>query len=199
MVIKHDIQQGSDEWFAVKAGKLSASVFSILMSGTETAGYKKLLLNIAAERITGIKDKGYSSPAMQRGVELEKEAVEFYEAETESTSEEVGFVTNLDVFPDWVGVSPDRLIENGVLEVKCPLAHTHIDYLRKNKLPNAYKWQVQGQMLVAGVDFAHFVSYYPNLPLLFLRVEKDEAMQEHLKERMKLAIDEVEQIIKEIT
>ena len=99
MAIKHDIQQGTDEWFAVKAGKLSASVFSTLMSGMETAGYKKLLLNIAAERITGIKDKGYSSPAMQRGIELEKEAVDFYEVQTESTSQEVGFVTNLEVFP----------------------------------------------------------------------------------------------------
>ena len=63
MIHYHDIEQGSDEWFAVKRGKVTASRFSeVLNTGS---GRKTYMMRVIAERLTGITQTGYQDKNME--------------------------------------------------------------------------------------------------------------------------------------
>jgi hypothetical protein len=51
-----------------------------------------------------------------------------------------------------------------------------VEYLDKGKLPTTYIQQVQGSMLVTGRAWWDFMSYYPGLPPLIIRVERDDKL-----------------------
>jgi hypothetical protein len=110
---------------------------------------------------------------MEQGMKLEAEARCSYELEhaTEPVSE-VGFVlADCGMF----GGSPDALVgESGGVEIKCPNPSTHIRYMRDGTLPNEYKCQVHGYMIVTGRDWWSFFSYARHLPPLHVRVKRDE-------------------------
>ena len=74
------------------------------------------------------------------------------------------------------GASPDGLDDDARLgcEIKCPMAHTHVSYLLKNRLPSKYFQQVQGAMLVTGFKEWVFFSYHPKLDPLYVKVERDD-------------------------
>lgn len=178
-MITVDIEQGSEAWHQIRAGKITGTRFATVMSGDSTKGYKDLINSLAGETIAGTKDETYSNAIMERGVEMEPEAREVYEHEMECIIEEVGFCL-MDDYEDWVGVSPDGLTGSGLIEIKCPLIKTHIGYIEANKLPNEYKWQVQGNLLATGLEYCDFMSYYPGLKPFILRVEPDKEMHEQL-------------------
>lgn len=172
-----DCEQGTDEWFAARLGKPSASVFSTICTTkgepTKGATREKLLNTLVAEKISGERTDTFKSGAMQRGNDLEPDAAEMFAFQKNVPVEEVGFILTDD---EMFGCSPDRLLtgtETG-LEIKCPLPHTHIEYLEKQKLPTAYVQQVQGSMLVTGFKQWFFMSYCPNLPPMMLLIERDE-------------------------
>jgi len=195
-MIKVKIDQGSEAWHEEKLGLFSGTKFQTVVSGKETKGYKDLILNIAGEIISGIKDETYSNAIMERGIEMEAEAVKEYELTYDLTSEETGLCL-MDDFIEWIGISPDRLIgEDGGLEIKCPLMKTHLGYINENKLPNEYKWQVQGALLVTGRKWWDFMSYYPNMKPFIIRVYPDEKMHDKLMIRLKEAIEDVIEQIK---
>ncbi|MGE9267760.1 MAG: lambda exonuclease family protein, partial [Verrucomicrobiales bacterium] len=90
---------------------------------------------------------------------------------------EVGFVGRGDGAP--IGCSPDGLIADangnwlGGLEIKCPQVDTHVDYLLEGVLPTDYKLQVHGSMAVTGLPYWYFMSYFPGLNPLIIKVERD--------------------------
>jgi len=84
-----------------------------------------------------------------------------------------------------------------MIEIKCPKLKTHINYIRKNELPNNYKWQVQGGLMVTGAKWCDFISYYPNTKLFVFRVYTDLDMHKALRERLEGSIVEVNKIIAE--
>jgi len=199
-----DCEQGTDEWFSARLGKPSASVFSTICTtkgeATKGATREKLLNTLVAEFISGDKTESFSSSAMQRGIELEGEAADFFSFIKGLECEEVGFILHED---EAFGASPDRLIhqpdgyEQG-LEIKCPLPHTHIEYLMKQKLPSAYVQQVQGSMLVTGLSEWWFMSYCPNLPPMILLIEKDEEFCAALHRQLLVFIKEMNEKIEHI-
>jgi putative phage-type endonuclease len=170
-------EQGSDDWFAVKLGKPSASNFSTICTTkgepTKGATREKLLNTLVAETISGDRQDNWQSAAMARGNELEAEAAEMFSFQKNIQLEQVGWCLTED---EMFGCSPDRLLtgQEVGLEIKCPLPHTHIEYLEAQKLPDAYVQQVQGSMLVTGFKQWWFMSYCPNLPPMMLLIEKDE-------------------------
>jgi putative phage-type endonuclease len=194
-------EQGSEYWHQLRLGRVTASKFSALMSGISTQGFKNLIYNTAGEIISGeVEEQGFVSEAMKRGTELEPEARMFYEDIKNIDVDEVGFVTNDKIYSEYVGVSPDGMIpeENGILEIKCPYMNTHISYMMNDKLPNAYKWQVQGQLLVTGAEYCDFMSYYPNIKPFIKRIYPDKDMHQELIDRMGHGIDEIKRIIEVI-
>src|SRR5581483_7825322 len=83
------------------------------------------------------------------------------------------------------GCSPDGLLSDDEgLEVKCPTAHTHLQYLMEGVLPKCYGPQVHGSMFVSGFSAWTFVSYHRKLPPLVVRVLRDEEIQSRISQAM---------------
>ena len=172
-------EQGSAGWFSERAGVPSASSFVKLMGsqGKISTQREKYMYTLAGERITGKKEEGYSNGSMQRGVEMEGEARDFFQLITGLAVKEVGFCYKDEAKGE--GCSPDGLImemseiKEG-LEIKCPDLSTHVEYLLKKKLPTKYFPQVQGSLFVTGLEKWHFFSYYPDMPPVHIEVERDE-------------------------
>lgn len=190
-------EQRSEAWYQNRLGRFTASTFSDVMSGISTAGYDNIIASVVGEIITGESEEGYSNAIMERGIELEPEAVQEYEAIFGVKTEEVGLCIPDENTPlnEWVGVSPDRIIGEGLLEVKCPLIKTHLKYIRMNQLPNEYKWQVQGQLMVTGAKWCDFMSYYPKMKPFIIRVYPDEKMHLELTNRLLESIGKVKEML----
>lgn len=191
----YDIEQGSEAWHDLRCGRFTASKYGALMAGKSTTTYIGLINDTVGQILSGEAEEGYTNEDMQRGIDLEPDAASFYSEIKDVELEEVGFITNESIHPEYVGVSPDRMIGKNLLEIKCPKAKTHIGYLRAKKLPTVYKWQVQGQLLVTGADWCDFMSYYPNIDPFIIRVYPDKDMQKELIERINESVEEVKQIL----
>ena len=189
-MIKIQVEQGSEAWHSLRLGRFTASKFKSLMSGETTEGYKDVILDVVGEILSGEAEDSYSSPDMIRGTELEPEARAYFEHSKEVEVEQVGFcLPDDEELAEWVGVSPDGILpDGGLLEIKCPKLKTHLKYLEAGRLPNEYKWQVQGQLLVTGAPYCVFISYYPDFPAFELRVEPDAEMHQQLMARFRVAI-----------
>ena len=190
-MIIHKIDQRSDEWHQLRLGKWTASAFDKAITGTgkESASAKTVNNRLVAEMLLGEPDSTFSSEAMERGKELEQEAFDYLNLVLGSEFEAVGFIDSGLGY----GCSPDGLDKKNKigLELKCPLAHTHIEYLAANELPAKYFAQVQGSMLVTGFDSWLFFSYHPDLPPFITRVKRDNAFCDKLKVILEKNCEEV--------
>lgn len=192
----YDCEQGSDEWFAVKLGKVSASHFGdVLSKGSTRATYMYRLLG---ERLSGEAYESYSNKAMERGIEVEAEARAYCEA-LYGVVRQVGFI-ELD---ENVGCSPDGLVgNNGLIQIKCPYPSTHARYIIDNKLPAVYKPQVQGEIWVTNREWNDFLSFDPRIasrPFWKIRVYRDEKYINVLKIAVETFISELLDLEKRVS
>lgn len=164
-----DCDQRSETWFSERSGRVTGSVAADMMAklkkGGEAAGRRNLRVRLALERVVGQPmEDSYVSKEMQRGIDLEPEALAAYEAATGAFVRPVGFVRRDDLM---VGCSPDGVIGDfdGLVEVKCPNMATHLDYLRlKGDVPAEYRWQLLHALWTTGAPWIDFVSYDPRFP-----------------------------------
>lgn len=164
-----DCEQRSPEWYAARAGRLTGSVADAIMatlkSGGEPAGRRNLRTQLAVEQITGmpLEADSYVSREMQRGIDLEPDALRAYEAETGRMVRRTGFVVR-DDHP--VGCSLDGDVEGlkGILELKCPNSATHVGYLKLGRLPPEYVAQCTHNLWVTGAEWLDFCSFDNRLP-----------------------------------
>lgn len=197
-MITLDMEQGSLEWMQARAGKPSASNFDklVTMKGELSKQAQKYMYQLAGETLAGCKEEGYTNANMQRGIELEQSAREYYELINEVSVEEVGFCMDE---KSRYGASPDGLVgEEGLLEIKCPTMAVHIEYLVNGKLPSTYFQQVQGQLLVTGRKWCDFMSYYPDIRPFIVRVERDEEFIKKLETALNEFCDELEKLVEKI-
>ncbi|MFH1645774.1 MAG: lambda exonuclease family protein [Candidatus Omnitrophota bacterium] len=191
-----DVLQNSPEWYAAKCGIPSSSEFDklVILSGKPSKQREKYLYRLAGERLLGHSEESYQNAAMLRGKEVEAEARQYYEFITGQEVKQVGFC-----LADGYGASPDGLIgDDGLLEIKCPILSTHIYYLIKNELPSDYIQQVEGQLLVTGRKWVDFLSYYPGLDPLLIRVERDEDFIKTLKIELKIFCQELDELTEKL-
>lgn len=178
----YDCVQGTTEWLALRAGIPTASNFDRIVTpgGKPSKSAEKYMLHLLAERLIGepIEDRGYSH-WMDRGSEMEAEAVNFYEFQRDVETVKVGFVTNE---AGTVGASPDRFVgDKGLLEIKAPSEAIHMGYLlQTGSAYKEYRVQVQGQLWVCEREWSDTESYHPQLPEALYRVERDEPFIELL-------------------
>lgn len=192
-----DYPQLSSEWFATRCGIPSASNFDKIVTskGDPSKQAIKYMYRLAGEKVSESYEETYQNAAMLRGIEMESEARNLYEVINEVEVEEVGFCLHDDGF----GCSPDGLVgSNGTVEIKCPLMATHVGYLLDNKLPTEYIQQVQGQLLVTGREYTDFVSYYPSIKPLIIRINRDEVFIKKLRVELELFVGELQELIKKI-
>lgn len=170
----HDMPQGSPEWFAARAGIPTASEFHTVMAVGKNGG-KSLtrvayLNKLVGEILTGEPMETYVSAAMERGSLMEDEARDLYSFQNGVEPHRVGFVRNGEK-----GASPDSMIgDNGGLEIKSAAAHIQVARLLDGGLPSEHKAQVQGNLWVCEREWWDFCSYCPKLPLLQVRVYRDD-------------------------
>ncbi len=170
MQVFNDIEQGSVEWFAARAGIPTASRFATVMAKGEGKTRAEYMRKLAGEIITGELAEGFTTPHMERGKLMEDEARETYAFINSVEPYQVGFIRSGDK-----GASPDSLIgSDGGLEIKTALPHIQIDRLERDRLPPEHKAQVQGNLWISEREWWDFVSYWPRLPMLITRVYRDE-------------------------
>jgi len=187
-----ECEQGTPEWFEARLGIPSASNFDKIVTtkGIRSKSAEKYMYQLAGEKIFGDKEETYKSAAMERGTELESEAREFYELISGNSVTEVGFC-----LADGFGCSPDGLIgDDGGLEIKCPSIAVHVSYLLGGEIPTDYIQQVQGNMLVTGRVWWDFLSYYPGLKPLLVRVPRDNDFCDKLETELKKFLVELEDV-----
>ena len=173
------MDQGSEEWFTIRIGKVTASRVADVIAKTKT-GYSatrdNYMAQLVCERLTGQKGDSFSNAAMQHGTETEPLARLSYEVTQNVLVDEVGFVPHPTI--EMAGASPDGLVgEDGLLEIKCPNTATHIETLLSQIVPGKYNTQMQFQMACTGRQWCDFVSFDNRLPeelqLFVKRVPRD--------------------------
>lgn len=183
MPIYHRVEQRSPEWFALRIGKPTASEFHKIITpktGQLSAQSTDYAHSILAELMLGKPLESPETEWMVRGQELEDNAVEAYEFEMAFETTLGGFITD---DAATMGCSPDRLVgDDGLVEMKCPAPNTHIGYLLdRTSLEMGKRVQVQGQLLVTGRKWCDLVAYHPELPLVVVRVKRDEPFIEKMR------------------
>ena len=184
--------QGSDEWLQSRLGKPTASNFGKLITptGKGSTSAEAYINELIAQRITGELPEFYTNSAMERGNELEPAAKDLYEFTTGFEVVEVGLCLH-DEFE--CGASPDGLIDDdGGIEIKCPLPHTHVAYLRDGNMPLKYVPQIQGCLWITQREWWDFMSYHPSMEDLVVRVYRYEAYIKKLADAVIRAVEIIE-------
>lgn len=194
-----DIEQGSPEWFAARAGIATASEFKTVLregkSGSASVTRAAYLRKLAGEVLTGEPaPEGYSNTFMERGQALEDEARRMFAFMRDAEPLRVGFIRN-----ERVGCSPDSLIgEDSGLEIKIAIPSVQIERLQWGRLPPEHVAQVQGSIWITGRQSWEFMSYCPKLPPLIVRVPREEAYILTLAKAVDAFNDELDALVASI-
>lgn len=170
-------KQRSEEWHRVRLGIPTCSEFGRILTpgGKLSAQAEAYMDQLLSDWMTGVPDVDEPSTMyMDRGTELEPEAIRSYEFETGRKVETVGFILH---DSGYFGGSPDGLIVDAKrgLELKCPKASTHVGYLRRRALgDDKYKPQVQSLMMLTDYDYWDIQSYCPGLPTVVIPIARDQ-------------------------
>lgn len=160
------MQQGSVEWLNARVGKVTASRVADVIARTKSgysASRDAYMAQLLVERLTGIPAQQYTSPAMQWGTDTEPQARDAYSFLHNVGVEQVGLIEHPTI--RMAAASPDGLVgADGLVEIKCPTTHTHIDTLLSERIPAQYEAQMLWQMACTGRDWCDFVSFDPRLP-----------------------------------
>jgi len=196
-MIKHNVAQGSKQWLEARLGLPTASCADriltpekLILSSQAVPYRNQLLAEWALGTVFETELRIYST-AIDDGIQREADAAEYFSLITGLTTSECGFVT--DDLRRW-GASPDRWTSDGaLLEIKSPTAPIHCGYLLEGVLPKSYRLQVAMQLLVTECPHAWFLSYYPGLPSLLLKIEPDPRVQAALHAALALFCDQLDE------
>lgn len=191
------VEQGTAEWLALRAGKVTASRVADVIAKTKTgpgASRANYMATLIAERLTGEPAEKFVNAAMAWGTEKEPEARALYEFLTDAEVTQVGFVPHPTISDS--GASPDGLVGTvGMVEIKCPNTATHIDTLLGQVVPAKYITQMQWQMACTGRQWCDFASYDPRMPdsmrLFVKRIERDEQFIEQTTQEVVAFLEEL--------
>jgi hypothetical protein len=180
-----------------KQGFISASKCGVLLKdGTkpENAPFGVGAITYAgeiAQQIIGVKqEEEYTSFQMERGNELEWEALRVYE---ERNLVKLHGEQQWAVHPEfeYFGGTPDgRVGSVGGVDVKAPNNNNHYANIRRNEQISTYYDQLQAYMFIFGADWWDLASYNPNYPepldLHEMRLLPDPKWQKKMRERLPL-------------
>lgn len=197
------IEQRTNEWHQQRLGRVTASSVYKVMAKTKTgysADRENYQAQLVVERMTGQPAKTYSNAAMEWGVEQEANARAAYEAQMGKLVEEVGFIPHPTI--PMCGASPDGVVGDGLIEIKCPETATMIELQLSNKIPDKYLKQMQLQMRCADKQWCHFVVYDPRMPerlqLLILHVDRDDKLIGEMEAEIVKFLAEVDEKVKKL-
>lgn len=197
-------QQGTPEWYAARAGRITASQFAAAISvlsrksgdkvpGDPTDASDKYAAEVAIECISGQMWGEPIKPwVLERGKRLEPFARQGYELKTGSIAEEAGVCITDDgrfgystdglVNPEVVTVDGAEVLigVEGLIEIKCPVDGLKVLNIWRTGDIAEYFEQMQGGMWITGARWCDFIMYVPELEasgrhLYVQRVLRDDA------------------------
>jgi putative phage-type endonuclease len=198
------IEQRTTEWFAQRCGHLTASRIADMMARTQKgwgASRANYAAQLIAERLTGVAESGFTSAAMQHGIDTEAAARAAYGFMQDVEVVEAPFVLHPRLA--WSGASPDGFVgDDGLVEIKCPNTATHITTLRGGEIPDKYIKQMQWQMACTGRNWCDFVSFDPRMPvemqLHIQRVNRDNDLIAEIESAAIGFLDEIAATVAEL-
>lgn len=194
MIQIFNMEQGSEAWRSARCGIPTASNFATVMAKGEGKTRSKYMRVLAGEILTGEPAETFSNSYMDRGKVMEDEARETYAFIHDAEPIRVGFVRN-----GQKGASPDSLIgDNGGLEIKTALPDIQIDRLERDRLPPEHVAQVQGNIWTAEREWWDFVSFWPKLPMLRVRVYRDAPYIKTLSDEIDRFNDELAALVERV-
>lgn len=183
------------EWQLARLGRITGSNFHRVTLNRQGTG-----LGVAAETyrdeilgewLTGLPASNFDgNAATSWGNENEPLAIAAYEKATRRKVVRGKFYR----MPgsQLIGCTPDGVGRGWGLEIKCPYTpKMHIRTLRSKQVPDEYRDQVVGHMMVTGKAKCDFVSFDPRMKnpahrLVIVTVERDETEIEKLRNRQML-------------
>lgn len=178
------VQQGSKEWHLLKLGILSASKADCIVAGKETAKRQEYMASLINQICTMHIEEEKQFKQLEHGKKYEGPARDLL-------SVELGFVDIKEIpfmYMDEslrVGVSPDGIFDNTIIELKSPFDGTN--YFRFMLFEhNKKEWalQCQFQLYATKADRHVFAMYEPRAklcsPLCMSETVKDDKEQERL-------------------
>ena len=195
-----EIEQGTDDWLALRCGKLCASEMKHIITPTlKVANNDKTrshVYEIAFQRLTGVVEPQYVSDSMLRGQEDEVYARAAY-SEHFAPVDETGFITNC----RWgftLGYSPDGLVgDDGLIECKSRCGKYHVQTVADNAVPDEYMIQLQTALLVSERQWIDFISYCGGMPMFVKRVYPDPAFHNAIVAAAVAFEDKVQDVMRE--
>jgi exodeoxyribonuclease (lambda-induced) len=152
-------------WLAERCGHLTASnmgkALDFRKDGKPGADRIRLLYELVAERVTGFSVPHVVTDAMQHGLEYEDEAADKF---VELTGRDLA-VSHFYHHPTigYFGATPDRELEDGLVEIKCPATATFIEWKLAGVVPARHKPQMLAQLACTGRKWCGFVAYDPRM------------------------------------
>lgn len=191
----HNVEQGTKEWLELRQQFFTASNLGKWIAGTsrpaEDAKAQRNAIFAKLGEMSMDEEPQPETWAMKRGKRLEPDARAAYVAKGWRVKE-VGFIAH---DSDAFGCSPDGLIYTHDdqllhgLELKCPVARTHLKWLFDDVLPDEHVIQVHASMAVTGLDRWDFFAWHPELPPLHKIVQRDDYTEKVLSGLLRLADD----------
>lgn len=191
------MEQRTTEWHQARLGKVTASRVGDVMAKTRSgyvASRDNYMAQLIVERLTGKPTESFSNAAMEWGTQTEPEARAAYSARTGELVEEVGFIDHPTI--EGAGASPDGVVGEGLVEIKCPQTNTMLEWILTRTIPARYLAQMQFQMAVTGAKWCDFAAYDPRLPehlqLLIIRVERDDTRIAEIEAEISMFLGELD-------
>src|SRR5215467_3668377 len=191
----HRVDQGSADWYKLRLGVPTASMFHKIITpgGKASTQARAYMYRLIAERL--LRDTMDAMPYVEwaeHGKVMQPAAEKQFELVNEVKLDPVGFVTSNN---GRLGCSPDALIfgngEPHLVEIKCPAPWTQIGYLLDGPGTD-YKPQVQGQLYVSEFPVAHFYSYHPQMPACHIQTTPDQPFRKTLADLLERFCDELD-------
>jgi hypothetical protein len=199
-----DHEQGSEGWFEARRGLVTASHFATVMADGRDGGPSltrtDYLYRLAGEIVTGrVAEETFKSRAMERGKEMEPEAIADYERRKGVEVRRVGLGINFSGLKR-CGASPDGLVGfDGGVETKTMRPDLMIPLLlRGSRMPPEHRAQVHGNMMVWEKDWWDLKIFYPGMPDFTVRVGRDEAYIQELSNQIEKFNWELKNLVKQL-
>tara|TARA_R110000782_G_C14819187_1_gene413738 strand:- start:12500 stop:13192 length:693 start_codon:yes stop_codon:yes gene_type:complete len=172
------VSQQSEEWFKMRLAVMTASKAKCIVAGATTDTRLTYMAELVAEVATGSNRELVRARALEWGNEQEPHAIASYEFLNSTQVDSVPLLYSDDMR---CACSPDGLVSDRGLEIKCPLTtEVHIRSITDKKIKSDYLWQIQFSLFVSGLDLWDFGSFDPRMKkknLHIITVERDEKMQ----------------------
>ena len=191
------MEQRTNAWHQARLAKVTASRVADVIAKTRSgyaASRDNYMAQLIVERLTGKPTESFSNAAMEWGTQTEPEARAAYSARTGELVEEVGFIDHPTI--EGAGASPDGVVGEGLVEIKCPQTNTMLEWILTRTIPARYLAQMQFQMAVTGAKWCDFAAYDPRLPehlqLLIIRVERDDTRIAEIEAEISMFLGELD-------